>query len=59
VEEVLALKKEVGESYTEGDVFAEEDWGPPIENSGEKERDDKGGGDKEEMLGGGANETPK
>jgi hypothetical protein len=40
-------EEEVGEIYTEGDVFAEEDWGPPIDNSGEKERDDKGGGDKD------------
>ncbi len=32
----------------EGDVFAEEDWGPPIDNSGEKESDDKRGGDKDE-----------
>jgi len=40
-------EEEVGESYTEGDVFAEEDRGPPIDNSGEKERDDKGGGDKD------------
>ncbi len=31
----------------EGDVFAEEDWGPPIDNSGEKESDDKRGGDKD------------
>jgi hypothetical protein len=37
--------EEVGESYTEGDVFTEEDWGPPIDNSGEKKRDK--GGDKE------------
>ena len=35
----------MGESYTEGDVFTEEDWGPPIDNSGEKKRDK--GGDKE------------
>ncbi len=35
----------MGESYTEGDVFTEEDWGPPNDNSGEKERDK--GGDKE------------
>ena len=40
-------EEEVGESYTEGDVFAEEDWGPPIDNSGEKESDDKRGGDKD------------
>jgi len=38
-------EEEVGESYTEGAVFAEEEWGPPIDNSGEKERDK--GGDKE------------
>jgi hypothetical protein len=40
-------EEEVGEIYTKGDVFAEEDWGPPIDNSGEKERDNKGGGNKE------------
>jgi hypothetical protein len=44
---MLAGEEDVGESYSERDVFAEEDWGPPIDNSGEKERDDKGGGDKE------------
>ena len=38
-------EEEVGESYTEGDVFTEEDCGLPIGNSGEKERDK--GGDKE------------
>jgi hypothetical protein len=34
----------VGEKYTEGDVFAEEEW-EPIDNRGEKERDKEG--DKE------------
>ena len=36
-----------GGEFMEGDVFAEEDWGPPIDNSGEKESDDKGGGDND------------
>jgi hypothetical protein len=44
---MLAGEEEVGESYSEREIFAEEDWGPPIDNSGERERDDKGGGDKE------------
>ena len=40
----------MGESDTEGDVFTEEKWGPPIDNSGEKERDK--GGDKEGYVSG-------
>ena len=39
-------EEEVGESYMEGVVFAEEEMGES--NSGVKESDDKGGGDKDE-----------
>ncbi len=35
----------MGESDTEGDIFTEEEWGPPIDQRGEKER--YKGGDKE------------
>ncbi len=37
-------QEKVGESYTEGDVFTKEEWGP-IDDRGEKERDKEG--DKE------------